>query len=138
MYVCRRAGGYASEKIRLLTIDVSLHEPTRLPVCLCQVAAALAEVVGNATLVHGLRDKELPAIALQLAGVKDAAKRDNAPRDMDNLFHSRITVLEVATNDMQAELKLLNVGLEGKGPKDRRGVGVEMHFEGIHGTCVQG
>lgn len=71
-------------------------------------------MVGNASLVHSLRNKELPAIALQLANVKDVAKRDNAPRDMDNLFHSRITVLEVATNDLRAELKLLNGGLEGE------------------------
>ncbi|MEW5305236.1 MAG: hypothetical protein WDW38_005722 [Sanguina aurantia] len=78
-----------------------------------QVAAAQAEVVGNASLVHSLRDKELPAIALQLANVKEVAKHDGAPRDTDTLFHSRLTALEVATNDLQAALKLLNGGLEG-------------------------
>lgn len=70
-------------------------------------------MVGNASLVHSLRDKELPAIALQLANVKEVAKHDGAPRDTDTLFHSRLTALEVATNDLQAALKLLNGGLEG-------------------------
>lgn len=76
-----------------------------------RVETLAGTVSGLGTSLTELREATLKPLSDTVSDMKDQLKRSHEARDMDTLFHNRITKLEGAVTDVKSEVQLAVAGL---------------------------